>query len=83
MWKLDCGHFFLKHGGYHGFDGNKSVKIYLILLFYTVNIFITMVIEYIIILFTVLTGSKPSLFSVISVKSAQYRDFLQEVELPG
>ena len=30
--------FFLKHGGYHGFDGNKSVKIYLILLFKTVNI---------------------------------------------
>ena len=50
MWKLDCGHFFLKHGGYHGFDGNQSVKIYLILLFESVNIFITMEIEYIIIL---------------------------------
>ena len=25
--------FFRKHGGYYGFDGNKSVKIYLILLF--------------------------------------------------
>ena len=31
MWKLYCGHFFLKHGGYL----NKSVKIYLILLYLT------------------------------------------------
>ena len=24
MWKLDCGHFFVKYGGYYGFDGNRG-----------------------------------------------------------
>ena len=79
--------FFLKHGGFDGFDGNKSVKIYLILLFQTVNNFITMEKEYINIsdiyssYWKYLLITIP-LLSMISVKSARSRDFLQEVELP-
>lgn len=62
-------------------------KIYLILPFYTGNIFITMKIEYINILdiyssYWQYLTIKISLPSVITVKSARSRDFLQETKLP-
>ena len=62
-------------------------KIYLILPFYTGNIFITMKIEYINVLdiyssYWQYLIIKISLLSVISIKPAQSRDFLQEVKLP-